>query len=324
MISEMRAGDGTARAGRSDAAEAEAIEDAWGGIDAADLPSFRPLNARAHRAPPRSSPPRPPPTETHHADAALPFSRARALASAAPPLPADRHTDLAWRAWPARPAAARPWRYGLLLCIFLAGAAAGIGGRYLAAVPGIDGVLAQARAQMRAALALLPQGAPRHGSAVSEKLPAPPAPPSITRDRTTASAITAEPGETPAAAAEASPAPTTTEAAPATVAAAEPPPAPAPASAPAAATRPPAALAAFALLRGDEAMKQRDVIAARRLYEFAASAGVSGAAAAVARSYDPLYLQQQGIRGVPADVATALRWYRRARDDASETPARAR
>jgi TPR repeat protein len=207
--------------------------------------------------------------------------------------------------------------------MFLAGAAAGIGGRYVAAVPGFDGVLAQAPAQMRAALALLPQGAPRHGSAVSEKLPAPPALPSAPRDRTTASAITAEPGgDRSAAAAEASPVPAAEAAA--IAAAAEPPPAPEPASAPPAATRPPAALAAFALLRGDEAMKQRDVIAARRLYEFAASAGVSGAAAAVARSYDPLYLQQQGIRGVPADVATALRWYQRARDDASETPARAR
>jgi len=72
------------------------------------------------------------------------------------------------------------------------------------------------------------------------------------------------------------------------------------------------AMASFALTRGDEAMEQRDVIAARRFYEFAASAGVPGAATAVARTYDPLYLQQVGVRGVQADAETALRWYTRA------------
>jgi hypothetical protein len=70
--------------------------------------------------------------------------------------------------------------------------------------------------------------------------------------------------------------------------------------------------ASFALERGDEAMRQRDVIAARRFYEFAASGGVAGAAVAVAPSYDPLYLQQLGIRGVKPDTEAALRWYKRA------------
>jgi len=73
--------------------------------------------------------------------------------------------------------------------------------------------------------------------------------------------------------------------------------------------------ASFALERGDEAMRQRDVIAARRFYEFAASAGVAGAATAVARTYDPLYLQQVGVRGVQADTAAALRWYKRASEE---------
>jgi TPR repeat protein len=70
--------------------------------------------------------------------------------------------------------------------------------------------------------------------------------------------------------------------------------------------------AEFALARGDEAMRQRDVVAARRFYEFAASAGVAGAATAVARTYDPIYLQQVGVRGVKADAEAALRWYKRA------------
>src|SRR6185312_10326347 len=70
--------------------------------------------------------------------------------------------------------------------------------------------------------------------------------------------------------------------------------------------------ASFALERGDEAMRLRDVIAARRFYEFAASAGVAGAATALARTYDPLYLQQLGIRGVKPDTEAALRWYKRA------------
>jgi TPR repeat protein len=70
-------------------------------------------------------------------------------------------------------------------------------------------------------------------------------------------------------------------------------------------------------------MRQRDVIAARRFYEFAAAAGVAGAATAIARTYDPLYLQQVGVRGVQADPETALRWYKRARQEA-DTEARTR
>jgi TPR repeat protein len=69
------------------------------------------------------------------------------------------------------------------------------------------------------------------------------------------------------------------------------------------------AMASFALLRGDEAMRQRDVIAARRFYEFAASAGVARAATAVGRTYDPLYLRGAGVRGLPGDATKARQWY---------------
>src|SRR6185312_11757215 len=72
-----------------------------------------------------------------------------------------------------------------------------------------------------------------------------------------------------------------------------------------------------------EAMRQRDVIAARRFYEFAASAGVAGAASALARTYDPLYLQQLGIRGVKPDTEVALRWYKRASTEGDPAARRA-
>jgi TPR repeat protein len=64
------------------------------------------------------------------------------------------------------------------------------------------------------------------------------------------------------------------------------------------------------------------VIAARRFYEFAASAGVAGAATAVARTYDPFYLRQVGVRGVQADVETASRWYKRASEEANAEASR--
>ena len=207
MISKGSAGDGAARSGTAKGGDGEALEDARGRIDTAGLPSFRPLTATA-----RLPRPRPPAAETSSATAALPFSRARALSTGPGPAPwaADTRIASARRTPAARPGTPRSSRYGLLLCIFLAGAVAGIGGRYVADAPEIDGVLAQAREQARAALALLPHIAPRRALAVSELLPARPALPSAAGDPAPPAAIVANPGgDAPAPAVEA-PAPALT------------------------------------------------------------------------------------------------------------------
>ncbi|HEV2546406.1 MAG TPA: hypothetical protein VGU20_03655 [Stellaceae bacterium] len=67
-----------------------------------------------------------------------------------------------------------------------------------------------------------------------------------------------------------------------------------------------------ALKRGDESLRVGDIVAARRFYEFAASAGVAEAATAVAQTYDPAYLKAAGVRGVKANAETARDWYEKA------------
>src|SRR6185437_15538657 len=62
--------------------------------------------------------------------------------------------------------------------------------------------------------------------------------------------------------------------------------------------------------RGNDAMRSGDVITARRFYEVAASSGIAGAAKSIARTYDPVYLQRMGVRGVRGDPRTAMHWYR--------------
>ena len=59
-------------------------------------------------------------------------------------------------------------------------------------------------------------------------------------------------------------------------------------------------------------MRSGDVLAARRYYQVSVSAGVAGAAKGVARTYDPIYLQQMGVRGVLADPEAAKHWYEKA------------
>ena len=56
-------------------------------------------------------------------------------------------------------------------------------------------------------------------------------------------------------------------------------------------------------------MSLGDVVAARRFYEVAASAGVARAATAVGQTYDPLYLRQAGVHGLRADSSKAKQWY---------------
>jgi hypothetical protein len=71
-------------------------------------------------------------------------------------------------------------------------------------------------------------------------------------------------------------------------------------------------IGSLAMGRGDTAVRSGDVIAARRFYQLAASAGRAGAASAIARTYDPIYLQRQGVHGLQGDPDAAKRWYEKA------------
>lgn len=66
-------------------------------------------------------------------------------------------------------------------------------------------------------------------------------------------------------------------------------------------------------------MQSGDVLAARRYYQVAASAGIAGGAKSVARTYDPIYLQEMGVRGVRGDPTAATRWYEKAIEDGDIT-----
>lgn len=71
--------------------------------------------------------------------------------------------------------------------------------------------------------------------------------------------------------------------------------------------------AAEALLkRGDDFLRTGDIVAARLSYERAAAAGGGAAATGVAKTYDPLFLTQAGVRGLRGDPARAAIWYGRA------------
>ena len=66
------------------------------------------------------------------------------------------------------------------------------------------------------------------------------------------------------------------------------------------------------LARGDKMLQLGDVSAARSLYERVAEAGVPEAARKLANTYDPLFLQSRGLRGIKGDAAAAESWNRRA------------
>jgi TPR repeat protein len=76
-------------------------------------------------------------------------------------------------------------------------------------------------------------------------------------------------------------------------------------------TKDDSSVASIALARGDEAMRRRDIIAARRFYELAASAGSGDAATAVGKTYDDFYLRGMGVRGLRPDASKARQWYER-------------
>jgi type II secretory pathway predicted ATPase ExeA len=73
--------------------------------------------------------------------------------------------------------------------------------------------------------------------------------------------------------------------------------------------------------RGDALLMSGDIVSARSFFTRAAAAGDADAEFGLAKSYDPLFLRQIGVRGMGGDVATALRWYRRASADGSRAAA---
>ncbi|MHA1523602.1 MAG: hypothetical protein ACTSY1_04260, partial [Alphaproteobacteria bacterium] len=67
------------------------------------------------------------------------------------------------------------------------------------------------------------------------------------------------------------------------------------------------------LTRGTQMLKLGDIVSARLFFELAAKGGDPTGALAAGRTYDPLYLSRLGVRGIKADPARALNWYRTAR-----------
>jgi type II secretory pathway predicted ATPase ExeA len=64
--------------------------------------------------------------------------------------------------------------------------------------------------------------------------------------------------------------------------------------------------------RGDRLLAAGEIVAARHFFERAAATGDADAACGAGKSYDPLFLKQLGVRGVAADPAKAVAWYRKA------------
>lgn len=64
--------------------------------------------------------------------------------------------------------------------------------------------------------------------------------------------------------------------------------------------------------RGDELLDTGDIVAARSAFERAAASGNRVAALGVAKTYDPVYLMQAGVRGLRGDPARAALWYGKA------------
>jgi hypothetical protein len=66
------------------------------------------------------------------------------------------------------------------------------------------------------------------------------------------------------------------------------------------------------LKRGDALLAVGDLASARLFYERAADYGIGRAATGVAKTLDPIFLEQAGFRLAPGDAPSALSWYRRA------------
>ena len=66
------------------------------------------------------------------------------------------------------------------------------------------------------------------------------------------------------------------------------------------------------LARADRLLAAGDITAARGFYERVAEYGDASAMTAVGKTYDPLFLEQAGVRGSRGDAGKAAEWYRRA------------
>lgn len=66
----------------------------------------------------------------------------------------------------------------------------------------------------------------------------------------------------------------------------------------------------FLVERGEALLRGADAVSARHFFARAAETGSAAAAAAMAASYDPVYLERNAIRGVDADPQQAAAWYR--------------
>lgn len=66
----------------------------------------------------------------------------------------------------------------------------------------------------------------------------------------------------------------------------------------------------FLVERGEALLRGADAVSARHFFARATETGSAEAAAAMAASYDPLYLERNAIRGVDADPEQAAAWYR--------------
>jgi TPR repeat protein len=64
--------------------------------------------------------------------------------------------------------------------------------------------------------------------------------------------------------------------------------------------------------RGDQLLATGDIAAARSAYERAAAGGNRVAAIGVAKTYDPVFLLQAGVRGLKGDPQRAALWYGKA------------
>ncbi len=64
--------------------------------------------------------------------------------------------------------------------------------------------------------------------------------------------------------------------------------------------------------RGNRLLELGDVVSARLLFRIVAERGDGAAAMAVGRTYDPVFFEEAGIRGVLPEPAAALLWYRTA------------
>jgi hypothetical protein len=76
--------------------------------------------------------------------------------------------------------------------------------------------------------------------------------------------------------------------------------------------RPDASEFTFLMKRGAELMANRDISAARMMFQRAAETGDARAALALAETYDPLVLDKLGATGIKPDIARAREWYEKA------------